>query len=168
VSEGFLHCVLTIEVDGGENDSVQLNSDGLDTGSPGWEWHLASLGASPKWLRLGEHASAEVLALAASRSKGYASVGFGPKEWTGLKDVNGIPVLVGDVFEWTGNKAFPVIRSVVHWEPSFGAFIHAWRFESGGGGNSINGETFAKMQVVGNIFDDAQCIWPAKDMRKVA
>jgi len=55
--EGFLHRVLSIQVNGGRDDSVQLNANGPDTGSPGWEWHCEDFSGGPKWLPLGDHAA---------------------------------------------------------------------------------------------------------------
>lgn len=54
---GFLHRVLSINVDGGGEDSIQLNSNGPDTGSIGWEWHCENFSDGPKWLALGDHAA---------------------------------------------------------------------------------------------------------------
>jgi hypothetical protein len=77
-----------------------------------------------------------------------------PKANTGLKDSTGKAVLVGDVFEWKGGNSYPLIRSVVRWEPRYGAYIHAWDYEGGGGASSINAEGFSSLRVVGNVFDD--------------
>lgn len=54
--EGFMHRVLTIKVDGEKDDSVQLNSNGPDTGSSGWEWYCENFCDGPTWLPLGDHA----------------------------------------------------------------------------------------------------------------
>lgn len=52
---GFMHRVLTIQIDGADvTDSVQLNVDGPDTGSPGWEWYCELGGRDPAWLPLGD------------------------------------------------------------------------------------------------------------------
>jgi hypothetical protein len=55
---GHLHRGLTIAVDGGGTDSVQLNTDGPDTGSPGWEWHCDWGSGGAEWLGLGDHQTA--------------------------------------------------------------------------------------------------------------
>lgn len=57
---GFLHRALSIKVDGGGEDFVQLNSNGPDTGSPGWEWCCEDFDGGPKWLPLGDHAAVAV------------------------------------------------------------------------------------------------------------
>lgn len=54
---GFLHRTLSIKVDGGGDDSVQLNSNGPDTGTPGWEWYCENFCGGPRWLVLGDHAT---------------------------------------------------------------------------------------------------------------
>ena len=56
-NEGFLHSALFINVDGGGEDFVQLNSNGPDTGSPGWEWYSEHSDGGPKWITLGDHAN---------------------------------------------------------------------------------------------------------------
>jgi hypothetical protein len=55
---GFLHLLLTISVDGGSEDHVQLNANGPDTGSPGWQWHCENFSSGARWLPLGDHAAA--------------------------------------------------------------------------------------------------------------
>ncbi|MFY2597476.1 hypothetical protein ACOTHJ_15070 [Achromobacter xylosoxidans] len=53
--EGFLHRGLTIQIDDTDaTDSVQLNVDGPDTGSPGWEWYCEHGSSDPAWLPLGD------------------------------------------------------------------------------------------------------------------
>lgn len=79
-----------------------------------------------------------------------------------MKDASDKRIRVGDVFEWRGNDAYPTIRSVVRWESRYGAFIHEWKYESGGGGSSLNAEAFSKLTVIGNVFDDASLLYPAK------
>lgn len=52
---GFMHRALTIRIDGQEStDSVQLNVEGPDTGSPGWQWYCELGGGDPTWLSLGD------------------------------------------------------------------------------------------------------------------
>ena len=51
---GFGFRFLTIRVDGGEKDHVQLNIDGPDSGTPGWEWWCENLENGPSWLPLGD------------------------------------------------------------------------------------------------------------------
>ena len=52
---GFAHRALTIEIDGGGKDHVQLNADGPDSGSKGWEWWCEHFSSGPCWLKLGDH-----------------------------------------------------------------------------------------------------------------
>lgn len=54
-SPGFCHCGLSIAVDGGGEDRVQLNSNSSDSGSTGWEWLCEDFDGGPKWLPLGDH-----------------------------------------------------------------------------------------------------------------
>lgn len=54
--EGFLRIALTIDVEQGDKDHVQLNANGPDTGSAGWQWDTAEPGSSPDWLPLGDFA----------------------------------------------------------------------------------------------------------------
>lgn len=51
---GFLHAVLTIVVDGGGESRVQLNTNGRDTGEPGWQWFCENFSGGPRWLQLGD------------------------------------------------------------------------------------------------------------------
>ncbi|MFK4706059.1 hypothetical protein ABIC83_002898 [Roseateles asaccharophilus] len=56
--EGFLHRALSIEVDGGGSDYIQLNSDAKDSGSLAWEWWCAEFDGPSgpgAWLVLGDH-----------------------------------------------------------------------------------------------------------------
>lgn len=66
-STGFLHVGLRISVDGGKEACVQLNTNGKDTGEPGWSWYCPRFGdkQAPAWLPLGDHNDfgATVLAL---------------------------------------------------------------------------------------------------------
>ncbi len=52
---GFCHRSLTITVDGGGKDYVQLNTDGPDSGAVGWEWFSEGFSSEPTWLPLGDH-----------------------------------------------------------------------------------------------------------------
>lgn len=52
---GFCHCTISIAVEGGGADTVQLNSTGFDSGSLGWEWLCEEFAGGPKWLPLGDH-----------------------------------------------------------------------------------------------------------------
>ena len=52
---GFLHLALTIAVDGGGEAHVQLNTNGKDSGEPGWAWHCPEFSGGPAWLPLGDH-----------------------------------------------------------------------------------------------------------------
>lgn len=74
--EGFLHRHLTIKVDGGEDDWIQLNSNGSDTGSRGWEWWCENFngpdGHPGAWLVLGDHNKAEEAQPPAPRRRGGA------------------------------------------------------------------------------------------------
>ena len=55
--EGFLHRSLSISVQGGGEVYVQLNANGPDTGSVGWEWYCEDFSGGQKWLPLGDHAA---------------------------------------------------------------------------------------------------------------
>lgn len=85
-----------------------------------------------------------------------------PKANTGMKDSTGKAVLVGDVFEWKGGDSYPLIRSVVRWEPRYGAYLHKWDYEGGGGASSVNAEGFKDLRVIGNVFDDPTLVPLAK------
>lgn len=85
-----------------------------------------------------------------------------PKAQTGFFDATGKPILIGDVFEFEFNNYYPAVRSVVEWDKRGGAFIHRWKFASGGGGCSLNAAEFNKLKVVGNVFDDPACLYPAE------
>jgi len=55
--EGFLHRVLRIDVEGGGDAYVQLNSNGPDTGESGWAWWCENFSGGARWLPLGENGS---------------------------------------------------------------------------------------------------------------
>lgn len=55
---GFCHASLTITVTDGEAATVQLNSNGPDTGETGWEWWCEEFSGGPCWLPLGDHNAA--------------------------------------------------------------------------------------------------------------
>lgn len=57
--EGFLHRVLTIDVVGGGESFVQLNSNGPDTGEAGWSWWCEEFSEGARWLKLGDHAEVD-------------------------------------------------------------------------------------------------------------
>ena len=55
---GFCHVGLKIRVDGsGADDWVYLNTNGPDTGTPGWKWDASVATDVEKWLPLGDFAS---------------------------------------------------------------------------------------------------------------
>ncbi|WP_186214791.1 hypothetical protein [Burkholderia gladioli] len=55
---GFCHVGLKIRVDGSDADDwVNLNSNGPDTGTPGWEWNASVEAHIEKWLPLGDFTS---------------------------------------------------------------------------------------------------------------
>lgn len=53
--EGFLHRSLCIELEGGGEAFVQLNSNGPDTGEVGWSWWCENFSGGARWLPLGDH-----------------------------------------------------------------------------------------------------------------
>lgn len=54
--EGYLHRVLTIKVDKFDDEEfVQLNSNGKDSGSIGWKWMYSSASKTEAWGTLGDH-----------------------------------------------------------------------------------------------------------------
>ena len=54
-SVGFAHRALRIDVEDGTRDWVQLNVDGPDSGSLGWQWLCEEHMHGPTWLPLGDH-----------------------------------------------------------------------------------------------------------------
>jgi hypothetical protein len=54
-SYGSCSCGLSIAVDGGDDDYVQLNMDSKDSGSHGWAWLCENFLGNPAWLPLGDH-----------------------------------------------------------------------------------------------------------------
>lgn len=52
--EGFLHLGLSITCADGTEDRVQLNVNGPDTGSVGWEWWCEHFDGGGRWLPLGD------------------------------------------------------------------------------------------------------------------
>lgn len=52
---GFCCIGLKIRIDGsGEDDWVNLNSNGPDTGTPGWQWNASVEAHVERWLALGD------------------------------------------------------------------------------------------------------------------
>lgn len=53
---GYRFVSLTIRVDGTDaEETIQLNSDGPDSGALGWSWMYARDGEPDKWALLGDH-----------------------------------------------------------------------------------------------------------------
>jgi hypothetical protein len=54
---GFGHIALTLRIDGTDKtESIQLNSDGRDSGATGWLWRHTDEGVKPEiWSLLGDH-----------------------------------------------------------------------------------------------------------------
>lgn len=49
------YLTLTIKVSDGTEDKVELNADGKDGGSLGWEWWCENFSGGACWLPLGDH-----------------------------------------------------------------------------------------------------------------
>ena len=47
---GFMHRALQINVVGGEDAYVQLNTDGPDSGEAGWSWWCENFSGGARWL----------------------------------------------------------------------------------------------------------------------
>lgn len=52
---GFSFAALFIDVDGGGEAMVQLNTTGPDSGEVGWEWFCENFSGGACWLTLGDH-----------------------------------------------------------------------------------------------------------------
>jgi hypothetical protein len=51
----FMGLDLRIEVDGGGEALVRLNTRGSDGGAGGWSWYCDNFSGGPAWLPLGDH-----------------------------------------------------------------------------------------------------------------
>ena len=58
--EGFMHLVLSIRTENGEQATIQLNADGRDSGADGWQWLSPNFSEGPSWLPLGDHSGCEI------------------------------------------------------------------------------------------------------------
>lgn len=67
--EGVRHRRLTISVEDGTEDCVQLNPNGKDGGSPGWSWWCENLIGGARWLPLGDHNDVTFKASCAARRR---------------------------------------------------------------------------------------------------
>lgn len=91
---------------------------------------------------------------------------FHLREDTGLKDKFSRPVQEGDILEENYNDWYGKVRVVVVWAPEKGAWISRGDFESGATHESLNGEHFKECELVGNVDEHPERLYPHK--RKTA
>lgn len=80
---------------------------------------------------------------------------------TGMTDVDGKSIRVGDILDRPYNEFYGRVRGVVYFDNEKGAFVASGEFADGGGWSTLNAEQFRNWKIVGDIATTPSEYFPA-------